>query len=426
MLRLNPDTSDLVDRLSVAAPDGVRLVVMGGRASGRAAGCLCPETALVGAAVAGMRLHHRRRGGHGHPRRRGALRPGPGPGVRHRRGRRRARPTTPSRSGWSPPVWPAIWGSSSVHLVVNRARLGRRRRAGHGLRRPRWAASSSTSVNVLPYDGTVTDGTLGRCASWRARSVRRRSTAWPTLSPPAAPSSRGARPGWPDARGRHRYRAGRDHRRRDAAPARPVGLGGGPLDGAATRPYSPAGHWPTTSSPGATDPLYWKGRDVAERLGIDERREAWWSGSTPTTTRSSWPTGAHRLRGAGAGLGQPPPRAPRGGRPARGPRLQVPAHRRPSSSGGSAAVRRRSALIVGNGFIGVELSLLLADLGVDVTVVGRRHLGHAPGPRPGDLGPVAEQALAGRGVTPAPGRRGRGLRRGARRSSGVRLADGDA
>ncbi len=56
MLRLNPDTSDLVDRLSVPAPDGVRLVVMGGvlRSGG---GCLCPETALIAAAVAGMRLH---------------------------------------------------------------------------------------------------------------------------------------------------------------------------------------------------------------------------------------------------------------------------------------------------------------------------------------------------------------------------------
>ncbi len=57
MLRLNPDTSDLVARLSVPAPDGVRLVVMGGvrRAGG---GCLCPETALVASAVGGMHLHH--------------------------------------------------------------------------------------------------------------------------------------------------------------------------------------------------------------------------------------------------------------------------------------------------------------------------------------------------------------------------------
>ena len=56
MLRLNPDTTDLVDRLSVPAPDGVRLVVMGGvrRAGG---GCLCPETALVASAVGGMHLH---------------------------------------------------------------------------------------------------------------------------------------------------------------------------------------------------------------------------------------------------------------------------------------------------------------------------------------------------------------------------------
>jgi CO dehydrogenase maturation factor len=55
MIVLNPDTSDLVERLSVVAPDGVRLVVMGGvREAG--AGCVCPETALISSAVAGMRL----------------------------------------------------------------------------------------------------------------------------------------------------------------------------------------------------------------------------------------------------------------------------------------------------------------------------------------------------------------------------------
>jgi CO dehydrogenase maturation factor len=56
LLVLNPDTTDLIDRLSVQAPDGVRLVVMGGvREAGR--GCLCPETALISSAVAGMHLH---------------------------------------------------------------------------------------------------------------------------------------------------------------------------------------------------------------------------------------------------------------------------------------------------------------------------------------------------------------------------------
>jgi len=55
MLRLNPDTSDVVERLSVTGPDGVRLLVMGGvqRAGG---GCLCPENALLAAVIAGMRL----------------------------------------------------------------------------------------------------------------------------------------------------------------------------------------------------------------------------------------------------------------------------------------------------------------------------------------------------------------------------------
>ena len=56
MLVLNPDTSDLIDRLCVAAPDGVRLVVMGGVLQS-GAGCLCPESALISSAVAGMHLH---------------------------------------------------------------------------------------------------------------------------------------------------------------------------------------------------------------------------------------------------------------------------------------------------------------------------------------------------------------------------------
>jgi CO dehydrogenase maturation factor len=55
MLRLNPDTSDIVERLSVAAPDGVRLLVMGG-VQHAGSGCLCPENSLLAAAIAGMRL----------------------------------------------------------------------------------------------------------------------------------------------------------------------------------------------------------------------------------------------------------------------------------------------------------------------------------------------------------------------------------
>jgi len=55
LLRLNPDTSDVVDRLAVDGPDGVRLLVMGG-VVGAGRGCLCPENALLAAVVSGMRL----------------------------------------------------------------------------------------------------------------------------------------------------------------------------------------------------------------------------------------------------------------------------------------------------------------------------------------------------------------------------------
>ena len=55
MLRLNPDTADVVERLSISAPDGVQLLVMGGVQSA-GGGCLCPENALLAAAIANMRL----------------------------------------------------------------------------------------------------------------------------------------------------------------------------------------------------------------------------------------------------------------------------------------------------------------------------------------------------------------------------------
>lgn len=53
LLRLNPDVSDVVDRRAVSAPDGVRLLVMGGvrRAGG---GCLCAEHTLLAATVEAM------------------------------------------------------------------------------------------------------------------------------------------------------------------------------------------------------------------------------------------------------------------------------------------------------------------------------------------------------------------------------------
>lgn len=48
--RLNPRVDDVVRRFGVTGPDGVRLLVMGNTVQ-PAAGCLCPENALLGAVV---------------------------------------------------------------------------------------------------------------------------------------------------------------------------------------------------------------------------------------------------------------------------------------------------------------------------------------------------------------------------------------
>jgi CO dehydrogenase maturation factor len=55
LLRLNPDAEDAVDRFAVRAPDGVQLLTMG-TLSQAAAGCLCPENELLGAAMSAVAL----------------------------------------------------------------------------------------------------------------------------------------------------------------------------------------------------------------------------------------------------------------------------------------------------------------------------------------------------------------------------------
>ncbi len=53
--RLNPDVDDVVERFGVMAPDAVRLLVMGNTVQ-PAAGCLCPENALLAAVVNAITL----------------------------------------------------------------------------------------------------------------------------------------------------------------------------------------------------------------------------------------------------------------------------------------------------------------------------------------------------------------------------------
>lgn len=55
LFRLNPDVADVVGRFGVTGPDGVRLLVMGSLTQ-PAAGCLCPENALLSAVVNAIAL----------------------------------------------------------------------------------------------------------------------------------------------------------------------------------------------------------------------------------------------------------------------------------------------------------------------------------------------------------------------------------
>lgn len=162
-------------------------------------------------------------------------------------------------------------------------------------------------------------------------------------------------------------------------------------------PYSPpamADHFLT----GRDGPLYWKGRDVAGRLGIDERRGA------PVDAID---TDSHEVvLGDGTRIGYEGLVIASGSRlyaPLAGAELPGVLDFKSLRSATELVGRVRrgevaSALIVGNGFIGVELSLLLADLGVDVSIIGRRNW-----VMPRVLDPMAsklaESALIARGVT---------------------------
>ena len=186
-------------------------------------------------------------------------------------------------------------------------------------------------------------------------------------------------------------------------------------------PYSPpamADHYLT----GRDSTLYWKGRDVATRLGIDERRDAQVTG-IDTDNHEVVLADGQRVGYEGLVV-------------ASGSRLHAPLEGADlagvldfkSLRTADELVRRvrtgeaTSALIVGNGFIGVELSLLLADLGVDVTVIGRRKW-----VMPRVLDPitstVAEAALSRRGVTLRLGAQAEAFV-GSPSVTGVRLADG--
>ena len=136
-------------------------------------------------------------------------------------------------------------------------------------------------------------------------------------------------------------------------------------------PYSPAAmadHFLT----GRDQTLYWKGREVAELRGIDERREAVVI-AVDVDNHEVVLRDDSRIQFEGLIIASGSKlNAPLEGAELPGV-LDFKSMRMADELIGR--VKRgeaRTALIVGNGFIGVELSLLLADLGVDVTIIGRR------------------------------------------------------
>ena len=154
MLRLNPDTSDVVDRLAIDGPDGVRLLIMGGvaRAGG---GCLCPENAVLAATIAGMRLFEN-----------DVVVMDTHAGVEHF-GRALARgfdsavvvvePTYNSvQVGVETARLARELGIGGIHLVINRARDDAdRERVARYL--DRWGGFDFDSVHTVPYDEQVTE-----------------------------------------------------------------------------------------------------------------------------------------------------------------------------------------------------------------------------------------------------------------------------
>src|ERR1019366_4851977 len=307
-----------------------------------------------------------RRGGDGHPCRRRALRTRTGSRLRHRhRGGRTDLQCRTGRGGLGP------HGSRARDRHAppgdQPLEVRRRRRAGTGLRRPaRW-------VHVL----------LGDHPLLRRRRARVRT---------------GGRP--PAGRLFARRGHGRVGRRRPGARPAPGRIGGlmravvigtgpagitaaetlrlqdpnGSVVALSTEPYPPyspaamADHFLT----GRDETLYWKGANAAERMGIEERREAVVVG----VDVDNYEVVLHDdsripyeglIIASGSRL-----HAPLEGADLPGV-LDFKSMRMADELIGR--VKRgevRTALIVGNGFIGVELSLLLAGLGVDVTIIGRR------------------------------------------------------
>lgn len=185
-------------------------------------------------------------------------------------------------------------------------------------------------------------------------------------------------------------------------------------------PYSPpalADYFLT----GRSDTLFWKGRDVCDRLAIVYH--------SPARVVDIDPSG-HRIRLAdGMAISYDALLV------AAGSRLHAPVdgselpgvHDFKSLVAAEAIVARvrrgeaKTALIVGAGFIGMEIALLLADLGVRVTMVGRRAW-VMPRMLDPETAEIAARAMTSRGVELRLGVEARSFVDQHGQAAGVRLA----
>ncbi len=347
-----------MERFGVIGPDGVNLLVMG-TLTQPAAGCLCPENSLLSAVIDSLRL-----------RRGEAILLDTQAGVEHfgralAKGFRHAAVVTdPTFNGVSVAVAAARMaheiGIGSVHLIVNRVRNGadvdkvRRLVDEEG-------GFDFASEHALPWDETLLSS----------------EPAVDALSGRPAVAAGGCRLSIPRFPGAKR-----------AVVMRVVIIGAGPagLTVAETvrqkspttditllsvepfPPYAPpaiADHFLT----GRTETLFWKGEDVCERLGLDYR-----SG----VGARSVDTVAHRVRlDDSQTLEYDRLVIATGGRlyaPVEGSELPGIANFKSLRAAKQLVERAKrgeakSALIVGAGFIGVEVALVLRDLGLQVTLV---------------------------------------------------------
>lgn len=186
-------------------------------------------------------------------------------------------------------------------------------------------------------------------------------------------------------------------------------------------PYSPpalADYFLT----GRTETLFWKGRDVADRLRLEYRPGVSVVGIDTSARRVALEGGAAidyeaLVIASGSRLHAPIPG------------WDLPGvHDFKSLTTAEALIGRvrrgeaRSALIVGAGFIGMEIALLLADLGVAVTIVGRRGW-LMPRMLDQETAAIAETVMRARGVAIRLGVEAQAFE-GAEAVEGVRLADG--